>query len=277
MEFYRSLDYRTYIQNRIRSGKNTNKKFTISRLAQAVGVESTYVTRVLKGKAQFNADQLFLVCEHLEFSEPDKAFLQLLLEYDRAYVPKRKKILLERIRAIQDEQKRSRKNLKASLVEADSPLAFQDYYLDPYVQIVHIFLTLPECQSNPGQVKDALKLPVPRFQAILAVLNRLGLIVGTSLDAPITVLKDHLHVSDATNFYLPNQLLLRALSQERILRLTSEERYAFAVTFSGAEGTKRMIQEEFMSFLKRIEPIVRSAEPRKVFQINFDLFPWSDS
>jgi hypothetical protein len=58
-------------------------------------------------------------------------------------------------------------------------------------------------------------------------------------------------------------------------RLPEARRYHVSVTFSTSAEVMEQIRAEFLAFLKKAESLVKGGSEEKVFQMNFDLFPWS--
>jgi hypothetical protein len=57
---------------------------------------------------------------------------------------------------------------------------------------------------------------------------------------------------------------------------TREDDYSFSVTFSGDRATRNWLQQEFLALLSRAEAKVKKAKNEEVYQMNFDLFSWTE-
>jgi uncharacterized protein (TIGR02147 family) len=272
---YSYLDYRTALHDFLKFRKKVNSEFTSSRLAEAIQVQKPYVSRVFKGDAHLNSDQLFLAARFLELSEAESSYLSLLLEWQRSSVTVRRRELREQIRFRQDEARGTEAHLKAEMVDpAVQDMNYAEYYLEPMSQIVHGFLIVPEYARDPRKIATALGLTEKKLEKILQVLAKLGIIEFRSSEKRYHVLREHTHLRRDSVLNQAYQLLFRQAASEHVKRLEDEEKFLFSVTLSADEATRGFIHDEFNAFLKRVEPRVREAPSEGVYQITFDLFRW---
>lgn len=59
-------------------------------------------------------------------------------------------------------------------------------------------------------------------------------------------------------------------------RTRSESDYNFGVTFTASPEVKEEIRKKFAEFLSSIQPLVEESDPEHVYQLNFDIFNWSE-
>ncbi len=274
MNIFNSLSYVEIISNILKTRKKVNSQFTFSRLAEAMGIQKTYVSRVMKGDAHFTSDQLYLACKFFEFNEEETDFLQLLLEIARCQINARRKILMTRARKIQDRHRETKTTLAAEIVETPQSTSYQSYYLDPLNLIVHTYLSIPQFRDNPKLLTHKLRLSTSGLEKILQTLQKLSLIRWNRNTESYEVLKDHLHLAGDSHINPAYQTLMRVASNDHCLRLRAEKKFNLAVTLSADTEAKNKIHDEFLVFLKAIEKYVRQASSEDVYQMNFDLFSW---
>ena len=97
-----SNDYRNCIQSGIERFR-TAAPLTYAELAKDSQIQTTYLTNVLKGRAHFNADQIFAVTHRLGFSTQEQDYCLLLLEWERTQNLKRRNLLKSRLDLIRNE------------------------------------------------------------------------------------------------------------------------------------------------------------------------------
>ena len=273
MSIYRYLDYKKLISEEINNRKKFNSKLNFSGLADAIGVQKTLVSKVLKGSANFNSDQVFLACEYLGFSEEETEFALLLLEYDRCAVGRRKRKLKESIQKRRGEEQIPEKRLQAEKLNTAND-SMQKFYLDPLAQLVHAFLIVPKYAAQPQLILQALHLEPVKLKYLLKLLEEVQLIKSTA-SGSIRVIKNHTHLTSDSNIFETYHQLKRVKSLDQIMNLPADKKYNFSALLSTDEETQVELKELFLQFLQKAETKVINSNPEEVCQMNFDLFRWS--
>jgi uncharacterized protein (TIGR02147 family) len=251
-----------------------HKPLTFAELAKRTAIQPTYLSNVLKGRAHFSSDQLYSIGKFLELSEPELEFVLLLLEWERCSVKERKRELGKRLEAIRQEHLSTASHVTAKKV-IPQDLASSEYYLDPLVKVVHVFLTIDRYGKDPKLIAEALRISPEYLGRILETLVRLGYTEAKPAGGYAIRVK-HRHLPDESPLCLPHQALMRSRSLEQFQRLSRGKRYGFSATFSATPDTRAKIQAEFLEFVKKAEALVGASKETHVFQMNFDLFPWAD-
>jgi len=270
---YRHLDYRDILKILVNDRKKTDPKFNFSVLATAIGVQKTYLSMVVNAHATLNNDQLFLLSEYFRLSSAEHDYLVLLLEYEKTGLAKRRKLLRQRIAAIQLDQRSPRKVLEHDFVETKNNLS-ADYYLDPFMTIVHQFLALPEFGGDPMKVGQLLGLAARSIEKIVKTLEALKLITPANSPGCYRLTKEHIWLAPESPVNSAYYSLFRQVSAYQLAKTPRELRSVFSVTFTADDKARGLIHEAFLKFLREMEGIIKIAEPKEVYQVNFDLFPW---
>jgi transcriptional regulator with XRE-family HTH domain len=97
MSIYQFNSYTDALLEAVSLKKQVDPKWTMAQLAEASGMQPSYVTNVLKGRGDFNSEQLFRVCERLDLDLEMTDFLTLLLELKKTTYPKRKTLLEKKL------------------------------------------------------------------------------------------------------------------------------------------------------------------------------------
>ena len=272
---FTSPDYRTAVRDLVERRKAVDRSASYARLALETGIQATYVSNVLAGRAHFGTDQLFLVGRWLRLSEDGQRFLTLLMERERCSVPERKVLLERELEALRRENQQTKNHLRARATEP-TELETAEYYLDPMVTIVHVCLRVPRYGKAPTLLCNDLGISAEHLVRVLGILEHLSY-VERSPKGAWKVLRGGYHLPDSSPICIPHQAQLRVKSIEQMHRVAPAQRHHVSVTFSGDAATKRTVHAEFLAFLKRAESVVRNAPDVSVYQMNFDLFPWLSS
>ena len=244
---------------------------TLSSLAQQCLMQPSYLTNVLKERADLNSDQLYRLCELLRLDGDDTEYLLMLLELKRTQYSKRRNELQAKIRKIQSEQLRAEKNILTPSTELTAEQA-EKYYLDPYIQLIHIYLTIPQAKKTLAEIARKFAIPLRRAEQVLQTLEEIHYVQRKAKN--YEVLNSGRHLPRESAILRPHQQMLRLKSLEQMQSLTVENVYSFSATISTSPEARTQIQAEYLKFLKSAEKIVKGSEPERLYQINFDLFPW---
>lgn len=275
MNVYRHLDYRKAIVELVEERKQSDASVTFARIAEAALIEKTYISKVIKAKADFNADQLYSVCSYLRLSQDERNYLLLLLEYQRCALSVRKRELKDKIVETQSKHLSTRKFLQQTqMVSGDLAEKYLEYYLDPLAPIIHTYLSIPACQSNVTSIQKRIGITEGDLKRALEILLRLGIVEHkVSRNAYVPVV-DNIQLAKESPLCLPSEILFRLQVIDQIKKLPPDQRFLLSMTFSGREETRTYVHEQFLKFLKSVEPVIRDAPSENVFQMNFDLFNW---
>lgn len=273
MLLYSYTDYRKSVHWALDRLALRGQRLTYGELAQAMRVQSPYLSKVFSGAAELNEDQIYLLSEKLELSDEEGEYLAILLRYSRASVKARKDKLLRQIQRIQKEKLSPAENRSAAALSSHSTdEAMNRYYLDPWAQIIHMYLSIPIWQKKPMELCEKTGISADHLGSVLKTLEDLGIVQVR--DGAYRLLKDQLHLPKTSALCRPQQSLMKTLCLHRSLTPESEA-YSFLATFAANEKTRIKIQSEFVEFLKSVERLVADAPSEDVYQIQFDLFGWS--
>lgn len=271
MNVFSYTSYTEALEVAIGRKKESTPGWTLSKLAEDCIMQASYLTNVLKGRADFNTDQLARICDLLGLSNEDFEYLALLLELKRSSFEKRRKQLEAKITEIRQQHLRAEKNISTKTVQL-TPEQQDKYYLDPFVQLIHIFLSCHEGSASAEFLANKFFLPKAQVLNILQDLEDIGYIKRKG--AKIEVLVEGRHLPRESHLLRPHHTVMRVKSIDQMQRLPSDQTYSFSATISTEPEVRTKIQAEFLKFMKAAEKLVTTHDAGKLYQINFDLFPW---
>ena len=274
MNIYRYLDYREITDKLLKIKKNDDPKINATQMAQALGIQKTYISRVFRKNAHFNTDQLYLACQFLGLDANEQKYLFLLLEYERTVVTTRRQELLGQIRIIQSEATKIEKHLRAKMIDVESSEKFLEYYLDAMIPLVHVFFNIPEYRRYPEKIQLALGLTETKFNQIVSVLEKYSIIKMNPHHKAYDLLLDHIHLPKESPLSFPYEQLSRFSVIDHLKKLSKSQRFYYSFHFSADEKTRSFIHQEILKFLAKTEAEIKVAPSEKVYYMSFDLFPW---
>ncbi len=275
MSIYSAQNYKDVLKNTLLSKKERMgaKGYTFQKMAEVCGVQKTYLSKVLSREGHLTSDQLFLACEYLSLSLEERQFTFLLYELEKSYVEKRKEEILKEIRNIRRKHQTTDSHIKGQKVSVVAEDMSQ-FYLDPLQQIVHMFLSVEKFARSPSSICEILNIPKLKLTEILKKLESLK-VVHYKNDRYF-VSEDNLHLNSSSYLYPAYRKLMRLKAMEQIERLNSDQSYNFSVVFSTQPEIKDRIHKEFLELLTKSQKWISAAKETEVYQMNFDLFTWSE-
>lgn len=276
MNTYEFNDYRKIIRTKLENLKKLDKTISYGTMSEFMGIQKPYLSKVLNGYADFSTDQMYRACKFLGFTQEEHDYLELLLEAERTQFYDRKESLEKRIEEIQFKHNDTGKRLttvhQMSAEEFDVS-GFIDFYLDPMVSIVHVFLSIPKYAKNVELIKEKLSLTDEHFSQILSKMERMKVI---EVSGEKIVLKiPQMHLPRDSKIVIPHQKLMSHLIAFKKGDISFEEKKSFMVTFAANDKAKKKIEVEFNHFLDKVKDIAMNSKASDCYQMCFDLFPWS--
>lgn len=174
-EFTRVFDFEDYKEFLKKFINESSQRGIIKELAEVAQVHRPYLSNVLNNKVHLLPDQLFGICNYLNLSESESAYLHLLLERSRTSNVIYKKHLTKKINAIKEEE-----NKKIKAIGREHLLALNDadtwaYYSHWLYPLVHIAVSIPAFQ-RVDTLSQLLEINYQKILQILTHLEKMGLI-----------------------------------------------------------------------------------------------------
>lgn len=274
MTIFDETDFRQIVTSLVKEARGKGLPMTFERLAKAARVQKAHITNVLKGRAFFQTDQLYLICKELKLSQQETRYLLLLLDHERSVVNERKAELSQEIEQMQRDHLQTEKYLQAEVEDAPLEKIFPRYYLEPVHQIIHIALSVERFAQNPKLLEPILGVSHDRIVSVLEALESHGVIAQKS--GRWTTLRKQVHLKRNSDLYPAWKMQMQNLGQARNQLGISEKSYGFAVVFSADEKARKRIQTKLLELITEIEPLVVKAPAQNVYQLSLDLLPWTD-
>lgn len=272
-EIFSINDYRDIIKRRQLQLKNTlGKHYTLANLADEIQVQRPYLSKVVSKHADLSDDQLFLAIQFLKFNFNESHYIRLLHQYQRSGIRSRKEKIKHEIEEYKKKLLNADEHLN-SIIDKKSP-NLEKYFLNPNVQLVHMFLTIEVFRKDYKKIAAYLDLSIPDVETILEDLIQLNLIKID--DTSIEIQKEHLFLPKSSSLFQAHHLMSKINAQNKLNKVPKDKKNEVSTIFTCNEETTDKIRLELVEFLKKVEKLVTEDQhPTEVFQLNLDLFPWS--
>jgi predicted transcriptional regulator len=192
---FKSKDYREAIQHLFNSKSETNPSLTYTKLAQAMKVQNSYLSKAFALEGHLSSDQIFLALRFLKCRPIEFDFIEALAEHCRSSVEERKADLMSRLDKMRAKEMQSSEHLS----KTTKSISAQDhisYYLNAHCLLVHVALLVPRYQEN-SVAKISKKFSIPQDQVERAVVTLLetGLIERDPKTKSIKPTTMYIHLS----------------------------------------------------------------------------------
>ncbi len=190
---YRFKDYKTYLSAVEEEFNRFDRGFR-SRLAEALGVQNAFVSKVLnQPKVHFSIEQAMSATQALELDKDESAYLIWLVESARAGTKELKEFFLNLIELAQNRYL----NIKNRVGSASAP-SEQDqnrFYSHWLYGAAHVMSSIPQFTSI-AKMAEALRVDQKALREVLIFLSQIGLV--TAKDDLFLIGPTQLHLSKSS-------------------------------------------------------------------------------
>jgi uncharacterized protein (TIGR02147 family) len=274
MDLYTSVDYKQCLRSRLQELKSKKSHWTFRRLADHLGLQSTYLSKVMNSdQHHLSDDDLFSICKILQFLPLEIEYIQLLKDHQTTSNSDRKTILKVRLEKLQKDQ-----SLDVDVKKATSSVFNNevDYLLNPTCVLIHVALMSATLKKDVRVLGTKLGIKTQKLKEYLKILELNNLIKIDPYDPwkinSVTHWRTHFHRDHP--LVRTSQNLIRQMSLTRLSQTPEDEKQSLNFTFTLDQKNFEKVKTEFQSFLKKIESISKSSLHDEVYQMNFDLFKW---
>lgn len=266
MNIYEFTDYRRFLDSRLRSAKGGGRGQR-SRLAEVLGVHSTFVSLVLREKRDFSLEQGLLLARHWGFSDAETEYFLDLVQLSRCGHHQMREYTKKKIKAAQDNAKKL-----VSQFDHERQLDAEErqvFYSSWHYSAIRIFTSTAPAGRSLEEICDRLSLPRPTAITALQFLERVKLVVRegekylvgpqrTFLEKGHPLLKCH-HAN----------WRLKALQQYESL---GDDEMMFTTTISLSKADFSQLRNILGEFVKTTANVIKETDPEDVACVNLDLF-----
>lgn len=268
MSLFAINDYRVIIKQTVAARKARDASQNFQSLANALRIQKSYISKILRGYGDFTQDQLWQICGYLGFTAEERHYLELLLEYSRSsYQPRR-----EELKKLIDQIQTRTLNTKAYLPERPAENSnIRDYYLNPLHQLLHIAFSVPHFARDPRRLAEALRIQPRELEESIRALESMRLIQQTPRG--IEVLVPDLHLPQDSALYQVWRSQLKIMSLQK--KIESGTDYDFMAVVSIDAQTQKNLHVKFLELVREMAPAVKASKSEQLCFINLELARWA--
>jgi uncharacterized protein (TIGR02147 family) len=237
-----------------------------TRLAEYLGVQPSFVSRVLAGDQDFSAEHIVRVGGFLELDQDELDYLVLLHHRDRAGAKELRGHYQRQIDRIFERRTQVKNQIKADRREISDADALR-YYGAWYHAAVHMYLRIPGADLK--SISDSLALSPAKVKESIRLLEELGMIVSER--GRWKVIDQRLHNSNDSLGLRAHHMNWRQASIRAWDEGTSEDMFYSLVMSTDRSGIAR-VKKILLDAIQSVDPVIGPSEDREVHALTLDLF-----
>jgi len=264
MRIWEFTSYREYLEDKL--GQEGSRTGLRKKMAAAIPVHTTFVSQVLKGRAEFSLEQAESINAFLGHTDDEGEYFILLLLKDRAGSDKLKKRFERKIQLMRDE----RLNIKNRL-QAENKISAKDrerFYSSASYGAAHVLAAIPRFQSVES-LAEALRLSRNRMQEIVDFLMRIGILKEE--DGRLVRGPSHVHLGNDSELILRHHTNWRMHAIQNLQFLDRDDVHYSACVSLSVEDAFR-IKEMILGNLKTKVDLISKSPEEIAYVLSFDFY-----
>ena len=264
MRLWDFTDYRGYLLEKL--GPDGSRTGLRKQLAAAIPVHTTFVSQVLKGRAEFSLEQTEAINSFFEHTTDEGEYFLLLVMKDRAGSDKLRERFSRRIQVMRDERLNIQRRL--DVTDAISEKDREKFYSSFVYGAVHVLTGIPQFKTIDA-LADALKLSKARVREIAEFMLRLGVL--NEKDGELSPGPQHVHLGNESELILKHHANWRLHTVSNLQFLDREDvHYSACLTLSKEDAFR--VKESILANLKSNVGIISASKEEVAYVMNLDFY-----
>jgi uncharacterized protein (TIGR02147 family) len=266
MSIYIYNDYRSFLKAQYRA-QNPGGRGLMQKLADVLGVHSTFISLVFKDKRDFSVEQGMLIADYFKLTEGEADYFLNLIQLARAGNQPLKKFLKAKIAKAQEAAKRL--DTKFDHERKLGPEERQTFYSSWHYSAIRIFTSIKPDGVTTEEICERFKISRQVVVAALEFLTATQLVIekkGRYLVGPQRTFLEKGHPLLKCHHTNWRQ---KALSQFEEL---SSDEMMFTSTLSLSRADFHLLREQLAQFVGKTSEVLKETTPEDVVCLNIDFF-----
>lgn len=265
-DLYQYLEYRVFLRDYYEERHAKDRYFSYRFLGNRLGMDSSYLIRVIQEKKHLSDDLVERLCEVLKFDAQESRYFSNLVGFNKAKTDAQARAFYERMIA--------ERGVSYHQVRQDQMEYFSKWYVVALRNLLDYTTFEGDFEALGAKLRPAIS--GEETKQALFLLERLGMVQRS--EKGYQVLDVHVHTgeqwaSDSIALFQEAtlQLALRSLKEDpRPMRDIS------TMTMNISAGNLQEIRDLIREFQENVAKLVEmTAESDRVYQLNLQLFPMS--
>ncbi len=270
INIFEYLDYRLFLLDYYNHKKNSTRDFTYRSFAQRASVAPSLLKDILSGRQNLTLATMQKYAVAMNLTQKETSYFSMLVQFNNSKEDANKNLLLGELVRLRG--KSQVKTLSAKQYE---------YFSNWYHAVVRELVTEMGMGDNPEAIAEAITPPITphKVRKSIDLLKELDLIyqdesgIWHSRDKVVSS-ESQVQSLSLKNYH--KEMIEHAL--QSIERFSSDKREIQGLTLSCSADLYEKIRTRMQSFTEEVLNMVADEDTpaQKVFQLNLQLFPFSD-
>jgi uncharacterized protein (TIGR02147 family) len=266
MPLFEFNDYKKFLVSYL---KNLPKKGygEAGKMAQAMGVNSTMVSQVLRGSAHLSQEQALRLAKHLGLSALETEYFMNLVSMNRAGDRETESYFAKQLQRLQQLHSTitDRLNLKSDLTEENQ----SQYYSHWFYSAIWLLTAIPEFQSRDA-ISRHTNLPLEQVNEVLGFLQQVGLVKE---EAGRYILHGtHVHVPHDSPHVRRHHINWREQASRKVETDSFANNFFFTSPTVIAEKDFEKVKKILLRSIEEITKITGPSPSEDLYCLNIDWF-----
>lgn len=265
MDIFETEDFREFTLNRFKAMPKGGHG-QLKKLAEYLGVHTTFVSQVFKGEKAISAEQGIGVAEFLGLSDLETQYFIKLIQLDRAGTAKLKKMIASEAQAIKEQARKIvNRVVIQKVLENDQAAVFYSAW---YYSAIRLLIGI-EGYQDLDSIANRLGLPRKTVQKAIEFLLSTGLVVRK--DGALALGPSHTHLDKDSPFVRLHHLNWRNRALQNLDKPDDQKlHYSLPLTM----GTKDLerVHGRILKTIEEVRKIVDPSPSEELMCLNIDWF-----
>jgi uncharacterized protein (TIGR02147 family) len=263
---YEYIDYKVYLEDLIHSKPNEGRGVK-AKLAEAIRVQTAYVSQVFNGSAHFSLEQADEINRFLGHRRDESSYFLLLVQHARAGTPSLREHFMDQIVQLREARANPRrKGIKGGQLSSEDQVIYYSYW---EFAAVHVLISLPQFGTQEA-IAQYLSIPPARVAEILDFLMAVGLARREGNQYRVGATQIHLDRESPMVARYHGNWRLRCMQMiDRSHRDNLHYSSVMTIAREDVERLKAMIRE----FIQTTKPVIRESKDEVAQCFLIDFFP----
>jgi uncharacterized protein (TIGR02147 family) len=258
----------TYIRNYIKQLPAGQKRGAYNRMAKSAGIFPSYLSQILKGERQLNADQSISIADYMKLNEFETRYFLRISDLSRAQTKKLKEQILKELEEIKATHHQIAKSVDFEKIQL-SPQNLEKFYSSWMYIAARLLVAVPG-HADVFSISQRLGISEIDAKYILNFLVRTGLCVSENTKLKVGPMHTHLEQTSPLIAHHHANWRLKAMNKHHILNPTKELAYSLALTLSKKDAV--VIRGMILELVKNLRSISDPSPPETLYAFNLDWF-----
>jgi uncharacterized protein (TIGR02147 family) len=254
-------NYRAYIKAKIKTFSHI--RGYQGKLALTIGMQPSYLSKVLKGPEDFSSEQTLALSLHWELTPGESEYFIELVHLERAGTKALKEFFRNRLNSIKEKELNLSTQLNPALLQEEA----QTFYFSAwYISAIHLLLGIKTFQ-NIAEISKRLNLSIETISFVLNKMEGLGLVKRSGDKWTTGPTRIHLSKQSPYSWIHHGNWRHRALTD----RVNSQSLH-YTALHSVSRKDLEEIRQSFLSLIQESASKVRLSEQETLVAMNIDFF-----